>query len=527
MSISLGPFLGLMPKADPKLLNPQFSQVALDCDLSTGSLAPARAPGASIGALLSGTKTLHWFNPASNGGAGYWLQFSGDVDVVRGPIADDPYLRTYFTGDGAPKYTTVTLAQQGPGPYPGAARSLGLPAPSAPTAAGPSGTPPPGGQKIQTAYVVTYVSDIGEEGPPSEPSNIVDRWDGGTVNLTGLSVASGSFVIVAKRIYRIELNDVYQFVGEVGAATTTFADNFDTEFLGEPVPSSEWVAPSPDMKGLVVLPGGIMAGAWGNTIAFSEPYQPHAWPIRYRLALDYDVVAMAVSAYGLVVGTTGTPYLVSGSSPDAMGQTKLELAAACVSKRSMVDMGDFVVYATADGLVGAGGNGARLITAEHITPKQWRTRYNPALIHAVRWGERYLGFYTGGAFTFSPSEGFKDFTQTADCTFLDEAKGDIYIKTGVQLRKWDEGGATSYTYRTKIFSIPPSRPLMACKVSASSYPVTLKFYADGVLKKTKAVQNDTAFRLPANKRYSECEIELTGTATVSGLQVAATMSEIV
>lgn len=527
MSITLGPFFGLMPKADPKLLNPQFAQVAIDCDLSTGSLAPARAPGASIATLLNNTKTLYWFNREANSGAGYWLQFDGDVNVVRGPVADDPYLRTYYTGDGAPKYTIVTLAQQGAGPYPGASRALGLPAPAPPTAAGPSGTPPAGGQKVATSYVVTYVSDIGEEGPPSEPSNIVDRWDEGTVNLTGISIASGQFVIAAKRIYRIELNDVYQYVGEVGAATTTFVDNFDTEFLGEPVPSAEWVAPNANMVGLVSLPGGILAGFWGNTIAFSEPNQPHAWPIRYRIALDFDVVAMGVSAYGLVVGTTGAPYLISGSSPDAMGQTKIELAAACSSKRSMVDMGDFVVYAGADGLIGAGGADARVITADHITPEQWRAKYSPALIHAVRWGDRYLGFYPGGAFTFSPSEGFKDFTQTADCTFLDDAKGDIYIKTGVQLRKWDAGSAASYTYRTKVFSISPSRPLMACKVSAANYPVTLKFYADGVLKKTKTVQNNTAFRLPAKERYSECEIEVTGTTPVSGLQMAATMSEIV
>lgn len=527
MSITLGPFFGLMPKADPKLLNPQHATVAADCDLSTGSLAPAFGSGASIAALLNNTKTLYWFNREANSGLGYWLQWSNDVDVVRGPIPDDPYLRTYFTGDGAPKYTNVTLAQQGSGPYPGASRNLGLPPPSAPSATGPSGTLPAGAQKVSTAYVMTYVSDMGEEGPPSEPSNIVDRWDGATVNLSSLSVASGSFVIVSKRIYRIELNDVYQYVGEVGAATTTFVDNFDTEFLGEPVPSSEWVTPHASMVGLTSLPGGILAGFWGNTIAFSEPSQPHAWPIRYRIALDYDVVGMAVSAYGLVVSTTGTPYLVSGSSPAAMGTVKMDLAAACASKRSMVDMGDVVVYATAEGLIGAGGTDARLITSEHITPKQWREKYFPASIHAVRDGDRYLGFYSGGAFSFSPSEGFKDFTQTADCTFLDEAKGEIYIKAGTQLRKWWAGSAISFTYRTKIFSIAPGNPLMAAKVVASSYPVTLKFYADGVLKKTKTVASKTAFRLPANDRYSEFEIELSGTSSISGIQLAFSMSEIV
>lgn len=526
-SIQLGPFLGLAPAVAPKLLNANNARVATDCDLSTGEIAPAKSPGASVATLLSNTKTLHWFNRAANSGAGYWLQFNGDVDVVRGQIADDPNLRTYYTGDGVPKYTTVTLAQLGSGPYPGASRNLGLPAPSAPVAVGPTGAAPAGSQKLSTSYVMTYVSDLGEEGPPSPPSNDVDRWDGAAVQLNSLSVASGQFVIAGKRLYRIELNDVFQFVGEVAASTTSFNDALNSESLGEPVPSDEWIAPNANMRGLVAMPNGVMAGFWGNTVAFCEPGEPHAWPTRYRLALDYDVVAMAVSAYGLIAATTGTPYLISGASPDAMGQQKMELAAACASKRSMVDLGAFVVYASADGLVGAGGADARVITAEHITPEQWRAKYSPASIHAVRWGDKYLGFYPGGAFSFSPAQGFADFSQTADCTFLDEATGDIYLKVGTQLRKWWKGSDANYTYRTKVFAIPPRRPMAAAKVDASSYPLTLKFFTDGTLKKTISVTSSKAFRLPVDSRYREFELEVSGAPKVSGIQAATSMSEII
>jgi hypothetical protein len=528
MSITLGPFLGLMPKVDAKLLGPQYAQVALDCDLASGAIAPARAPSPPIATLLNGTDTIYWFNPTANGGLGYWLQFPDDVDLVRGPVADDPYLRTYYTGDGAPKYTTVTLAQQGAGPYPGASRALGLPAPSAPTATGPTGSPPTGGQKVATSYVVTYVSDVGEEGPPSEPSNIVDRWDEGTVNLTGISIASGQFTIVAKRIYRIELNDVYQYVAEIPAATTTFADNFDTEFLGEPVPSSEWVAPNPNMRGLVAMRGGFMAGFWGNTVAFSERGQPHAWPIRYRLPLDFEIVAVAESAQGLMVGTKGAPYVISGTNPETMQDYKIEVIQACISKRSMVDMGEFVLYASPDGLVAAGGAEARVITRNFITPEQWMAKYNPASIHAVLWGERYLGFYSGGAFSFSPEEGFKDFTQTAQCAFLDKQTGEIYFKSGTQLRKWWGGAMVPYTYRSKTFSVPAGDPLRAAKVSASAYPVTMKIYQNGVLRKTHEVESESAFRIPdIYGRYESLYIELTGLPTITGVQMARTMTEII
>jgi len=523
---TLGPFAGLMPAVDPKLLNPQHAQVANNCDFATGALAPAKGLSSSVTTLQSGTKTLYWFNRAANSGNGYWLQWSTDVNVVRGQIADDSNLRTYFTGDGAPKMTTSTLATSGGGPYPAASRTLGLPAPNAPTATGPSGEVPEGGQKIATSYVVTYVSDLGEEGPTSEPSAIVDRWDGGTVALTNISVASGSFVVTAKRIYRIELNGVYQFVAEISAATTSYNDTVTSEYLGEAVPSADWVAPNANMIGLTALPNGVLMGWWGNTVAFSEPFQPHAWPLRYRLALDYDVVAAAVSAYGVVVATKGTPYLISGSSPDSMGQQKMELAAACASKRSMVDMGDFVVYASADGLVGAGGQDARVITAGHITPEQWRAKYAPSTIHGVRWGDRYLGFYSGGSFSFSVREGFRDFSQTADCTFLDEQTGDIYLKTGTTLKKWWQGSDLTYTYRSKIFPNPATRPILAARVDADAYPVTLKLYADGNLVKTATVANGMAFRLPLVARYRNFEIELTGTNKISRVQVSHAMNEV-
>lgn len=518
----------MLPRLDPTLLSADFGQEASNCDLSTGALAPAKLPGDAVTTLQVNTSTIHWFNRAANSGQGYWLQFNGDVDVVRGPIVDDTALRTYYTGDGVPKYTTVVLAQQGAGPYPGAARNLGLPAPDAPVAAGPSGEVPAGRQKVATAYVMTYVSDQGEEGPASFPSNVVDRWDGAAVALTGLSIASGQFVVVAKRIYRVELNGVYQFVAEVSTATTTFNDAVPTEELGEVVPSADWVAPHPQMRGLTALPNGVMAGFWGNTLAFSEPYQPHAWPIRYRLALDFDIVALSVSSYGLVVGTTGAPYLVAGGQPDSMGAQKMDLAAACSSKRSMVDMGAFVLYASPDGLVAAGGADARVITREIITPEQWQAKYSPGQIHAVRWGERYLGFYPGGSFTFSLEEGFRDFTQVADCTFRDEQTGDVYIKTGTSLRKWWHGANTGFLWRSKRFLVVPGDRVGCGRVDADAYPLSLQFYTDGQLRQIITVNGPQAFRIRSNlPRYRHFEVVLAGALSkVSRVVLASSMSEV-
>ena len=81
--------------------------------------------------------------------------------------------------------------------------------------------------------------------------------------------------------------------------------------------NSEWVAPPSDLKGLVAMPNGIMAGFSGNNICFSEPFFPHAWPIRYRLATNFSIVSMGRYGQTLIVTTKGFPYAVVGARPDS------------------------------------------------------------------------------------------------------------------------------------------------------------------------------------------------------------------
>lgn len=523
-----------MPRVAPRLLEKSFAQNATNCYFDRDWLEPSKAPLDTGQTLLVGTKTIYWFNPEGNGGLGFWFEWNSDVDVVRGPIFDDPNIRTYFTGLDKPRYTTVSLGQSGTGPFPGASRELGLPVPGNFSASGMSGEPGEGFQEVETSYVITFVSDLGEESAPSFPTNTVKRWDGDLVNgvsLSGLPVASGEFVIVAKRIYRIELNGVFQFVDEVAASADTYNDVVQTDELGEPVPTEGWLPPNEAMIGLTALPNGILMGWWGNTVAFSEPFQPHAWPVQYRLALDYDVVGAAVAAQGVILATQGSPYLIAGTDPASMSVNEIDIIQACMSKRSVVDMGNYVMYASPDGLVAAGGLEAPVISEPHITPRQWRDRYKPESIQAYKWDDRYLAFYdngvTKGAFTFRPSEGFREFTDYADAGYVDELTGDLYIKDGTSLKIWDEGPLHTYTWESKEFSIPPGRYYAVAKIDAENYPVNFEFYIDGVLAKTIAVSNRKSFRLPTTARYRDCKFKVTGSDPVNFIQLATMKSEIV
>ncbi len=528
--INIYNFGGEMPRVDPKLLKDNYSTRAKNVELRRGQLAPVRGPLAISQSVSADTKSIYHFNKEANDGDGFWFEFDKDVDVVRGPIANDTELRTYFTGDGTPKYTDVTIATSGGGPYPSAVYDLGLPVPSALTAVGSVGELPEGGQEISTSYVRTFVTSKGEEGPPCDTSNGVVRWDGGSVSLSGFTPPTGNYNITHTRIYRVELTGEYFLVAEIPISETTYLDEVDSDALLRVLPSADWSAPHPDMIGLITLPNGVLMGFWGNTVGFCEPYIPHAWPTGYQLALDYDVIGAAVSAAGVIVVTTGAPYLISGSHPQAMSQYKLDVVQAGSSKRSIVDMGPYVVYASAEGLVVVGGSEASVVTEGLILPEQWQAMVKPESIHAYRYEDRYLGFYDNGtqagAFSYKPEEGFRFYDEHCDCAYVDDQSGNLIIKQGTDLKKWEAGSEKSFEWVSKVWVIPGGEAICCGKVDADSYPVMLDFMVDNAVLRTVAVNSSRPFRLPARPWARTMQISVSGTNPVSNIQLATSMSEL-
>ena len=48
-----------------------------------------------------------------------------------------------------------------------------------------------------------------------------------------------------------------------------------------PLTSDLYEAPPNDLQGICLHSSGALAGYSGNTLRFSEPYLPHAWPADY------------------------------------------------------------------------------------------------------------------------------------------------------------------------------------------------------------------------------------------------------
>lgn len=355
----------------------------------------------------------------------------------------------------------------------------------------------------ETSYVYTFVSAFGEEGPPSPASTVITTDDNMTVAISGLetSTSKSNTNLTKKRIYRSNTGSnttQFQFVGEVVLAETSFTDSSKNNELAEVIPSTDWIAPPDDdtslypdgpMKGLIALQNGIFAGFTGNRICFSFPYQPHAWPANYRIGIEEKIVGMKATSNGLIVGTESTPYLVTGTDPSSMVAIKIETAEACLSKRSMVDMGEAVVFAGPDGLMAAAGVTVQNLTQGLITSEQWQANYYPSTITGFYWQGRYVGFFnTGsgfGGFVFD----FRDETTALtnlDASalirggFTDPDDNELYLIIGNKIKKF-QGSTNNLTYnwKSKEYVLPRHTSFGFAKVEAEEYPVTLKIYGDG------------------------------------------------
>lgn len=359
----------------------------------------------------------------------------------------------------------------------------------------------------ETSYVYTFVSAYGEEGPPSPASTVITTDDNMSINITQMETttakSNSNFGTGAKkRIYRSNTGSnttQFQFVGEITMADTDLVDSSRNSELAEVIPSTSWIAPPDDdatlypdgpMKGLIPVQNGVFAGFTGNRVCFSFPYQPHAWPADYRIGIEEPIVGIKATSNGLIVTTTSTPYLVTGSDPSAMVAIKIETAEKCMNRRSMVDMGQYVIYASPDGLIAVTGATAQNLTEGLLTPAQWQADYYPNTIEGFYWQGRYIGFFnTGsgfGGFIFDPrDDGALALTNLEASAlirggFTDPDDNELYLIIGNKLKKFQGSGTNlSYNWKSKEFYTPRPVSFGFAKIDAESYPVSFKVYGDG------------------------------------------------
>ena len=394
MKIVFNKFNGIMPRVNVGLVPDNCGKVAWNCDLRDGRLRPLKQA-----LLVSGdypvinadytdaddsapVKCLRYVHRVTGDVLLWWASekevAEANIDasnefrcVVSGydvNAVDPAYIARYQVGSSVSSKPAVTklIKDRLPAPVASIQFSQGLAA-------------------NYTTFIQTWVDANGYESPLSPPSDILSYFDDGAVcDWIQIAQTSAPLGATARRLYK-SLTDstgaaVYQFVYEQAA----FVGNFPALTLHELDKNAGAVAPDADnppatLGGIVSVYGGFYAGFDLQTrreVMFSDVDLPYVYPLANRVStVDQTVVKLASYGTSVLALTDDIPLVFTGTSPDMMSLASTATHAPCVARRSVVQIGASVVYASDDGLYMipiSGETQVTNLTQNHFDRRAWR-----------------------------------------------------------------------------------------------------------------------------------------------------------
>lgn len=334
----------------------------------------------------------------------------------------------------------------------------------------------------------------------------------------------------------------------------SFLDDFDSLLLTRTLGSDEYDPPPEGLEGLTALPNAVLAGFEGNTVYFSEPGEPHAWPREYAISLEYPVRALAAIGGGLFIATEKYPYYVSGTDPRIMQETRIDANYPCLSRRGTVLTNAGVIYPTHDGLAVFTLGGTQLITRVLFTDDTWKDRFDPTTIRAVYYSEGYLASYDGGGFRFEPDTNtggtFVDLDLEFSAAAYEPRAGKAFYATGADgdILEFDaiDQPALIYEWKSKTLITTDMLNLGAARVIAdygtpsvtwdevtdtwdatvlmwvASADLIFRMWADKELIFERVIADKKVFRLPTGYRTDTFEVGVEGDVRVRAIHLAET-----
>ena len=420
--IKIGSFGGMLPAVDNHLLPDTAAVYAENSFLYSGALRPI--PKSKVLHTLAAPSSGFVYRiPKSYDDADYlyesfWMEFpSPDTDVLRSNVINETHDRYYIFSDaGPPKYNTKARILAGQPAW-----LLGIPTP----AVAPTVTPSGGVDVTHTrAYAYTWVSEYGEEGPPSPPKVVTNKIDATyDVTVTAPSAADqGTDRNLKKwRLYRTVTSDsgvaTFYFVVEQLLSDLTYSDTLTDAVvaINDEIISTFFTPPPANLVGAVMMPNGMVAG-WTSTLGgtssgddlwFCEPYRMHAWPGKYQQSVEYPIVGLGVLGQTVVICTQGYPSTATGTSPGFISMAQLTVFEPCLSRGSILSTPEGVYYASPGGLQLIGPGSIENITRQAATKDKWQRLTVLSSLRAARvgtayyaWGSGRLGVFDESAFEF-------------------------------------------------------------------------------------------------------------------------------
>lgn len=452
-------FLGIIPRTSERLLPDLAAQIAQNVSLTSGEIRPTKRPYAVHYPLVVEQKFAAY--RAWDGTTEKWRTWPVDVDVAKGSQSPDVEARYYWTGDTCPRYAKFSL-------FGTTDWALGMPAPVAALGVAQAGGT---GATVSRFYLYTFINDLGEESAPSPVSALTTGKVDATWTLSGFSAAPTNDRAVnyntgtlKQRLYRTAGTlSGFQLVAERTASASDWVDTtLDAAMLGDDLITDGWLVAPTDIKGMISLPNGAMAAFRKNQLLFSEPYQPHAWPLAYRYNTESEIVGISAFGTTVVVCTKTRPYVADGVTPDVVTMQAVTDIWPCLSKGSVCSVGDGVVFATKHGLAYIGLAGNNIVTRDIYAATDWEELNPGTMVCRSSNGRLYLLYLpTDGSQTqllrIDVMEGKMTTSLEADANtlYVDPMNGELYtVKKEVYQYDSLYGSRNVFVWKSKQIELP-------------------------------------------------------------------------
>lgn len=525
--IRIGPFYGSAPRTAERLLGDNLAVKAANLILTSGEVRPIREPEL-VNIPVSARPWISVYR-AARGEDEKWLAWNRDVDIVRAPLAASVEPRFYWTGDGEPRYAKFTG-------LPNTFFSLGIPKPQVKPTVVPSGgtgidvtrfyvytffselgeesAPSPlstiatgkvdatwaisgmdnfpassgSGTAAHAAGVTTFTNTglhwlrAGEEIVIAGTKVVVSNTPSPTVftvpgNFAGATawsrVAPWNTSNMKRRLYRSAgTAAMFQLVSD--NVPTSYNDTLtDAQILGDELISLGWELPPVNLKGLIDLPNGSLVGFFDNQVCYSEPFQPHAWPTAFRRGTTFDVVGLGSYGTTVVACTKSDPFICEGSEPAVVTAESANQVWPCLSKRSVISVGDGVMFATTYGMAYIGRTGSEIWTRSLFTRYEWNPLQPHTMVAAKAEGRIFVRYEsdTGakGMLVFdqeNPQIGLTMLSLYPDEIYSDRVNGQFYLVNEDGIKRYDaaSGERVNYEWLSREYTFQKPVNFGACKV---------------------------------------------------------------
>lgn len=593
VSINIEGFGGMIPATDDRLLPDTNGALAENTWVYKGTLRGIHEPVSVYECQNPLTKKVYripfqYFDKEHIPDS-FWMEFDiADTDVVRSPTIGDSFDRYYWAHSqditaGPPRYNTRSRILNGDLPF-----ILGVPSPSvAPVVTGVTGG---SGPTESRAYVYTWVTAYGEEGPPSPPVTYSGNSDG-TWELTMTAPGVGDTAsrnLQYTNIYRTITSSLgtatYYFVAQIAIGTLTYSDAIPTTTVSVQniMKSTYWTAPPEDLEGMVSMPNGMIAGWRANEIWFCEPYRPHAWPVSYTVSVEFPIVGCGVIGQTLIACTTGNPYAVSGINPSQMAISRLAQFEPCLSRGSIVSTPAGVAYASSNGLAVAQAGYVAVLSRQMIGKDDWQSLLSLPTVRAATlnggyycWGsvragcfdaeafdpdaflqDDYTGAFTGGFVDVNDARvaynrlAFPD--EPTDNVITDHWTGELFLLRGGEVLWLDISDTRvqgKYKWTSKRFNMREKKNLGAMRVwfdtnddlpalnptpnldtdqslAADQWGIVRVYADDRLVYLNELREAGAIMRPPSGFKAQYYQVEVEARVEVSKIEVASTVKEL-